>query len=95
MKFLSTRELRNRPGAIREILKEGDVALTANGKPFAIVVGVEEGDLERTATVIRRARAQVAVSRMRRAATDASVGALSPEQIEVEVSAVRAKRSRG
>ena len=95
MKFLSTRELRNRPGAIREILKEGDVALTANGKPFAIVVGVEEGDLERTATVIRRARAQVAVSRMRRAATDASVGALSPEQIEVEVSVVRAERSRG
>lgn len=95
MKFLSTRELRNRPGAIREILKDGDVALTANGKPFAIVVGVEEGDLERTATVIRRARAQVAVSRMRRAATDAGVGALSPEHIEVEVSAVRAKRSRG
>ena len=95
MKFLSTRELRNRPGAIREILKDGDVALTANGKPFAIVVGVEEGDLERTATVIRRARAQVAVSRMRRAAAGASVGALSPEEIEAEVSAVRAKRSRG
>ncbi len=95
MKFLSTRELRNRPGAIREILKDGDVALTANGKPFAIVVGVEEGDLERTATVIRRARAQVAVSRMRRVAAVAGVGALSQKEIEAEVSAVRAERSRG
>ncbi len=95
MKFLSTRELRNRPGAIREILKDGDVALTANGKPFAIVVGIEDGDLERTATVIRRARAQLAVSRMRRAAAVARVGALSPKEIDAEVSAVRAKRSRG
>lgn len=95
MKFLSTRELRNRPGAIREILQDGDIALTANGKPFAIVVGVEEGDLERTATVIRRVRAQLAVSRMRRAAAVAGVSALSPEEIEAEVSAVRAKRSRG
>ena len=95
MKFLSTRELRNRPGAIREILKDGDIALTANGKPFAIVVGVEEGDLERTAAVIRRARAQLAVSRMRRAAALAGVDALSPKEIEAEVSAVRAKRSRG
>ena len=40
MKFLSTRELRNRPGVIREILKGGDVALTANGKPFAIVIAL-------------------------------------------------------
>lgn len=95
MKFLSTRELRNRPGRIREILEDGDIVLTANGKPFAIVVGVEEGDLERTATVIRRARAQLAVSRMRRAAAVAGVGALSPKEIEAEVSAVRAKRSRG
>ena len=95
MKFLSTRELRNRPGAIREILQDGDVALTANGKPFAIIVGIEEGDLERTAAVIRRARAQLAVSRMRRAAAVAGVDALSQKEIEVEVSAVRAKRSRG
>ena len=95
MKFLSTRELRNRPGAIREMLQDGDVALTANGKPFAIVVGIEEGDLERTAAVIRRARAQLAVSRMRRTAAVAGVDALSPKEIEVEVSAVRAKRSRG
>ena len=95
MKFLSTRELRNRPGVIREILEDGDIALTANGKPFAIVVGVEDGDLERTATVIRRARAQLAVSRMRRAAAGAGVGASSPKEIEAEVSAVRAKRSRG
>ena len=95
MRFLSTRELRNRPGAIREILKDGDIALTANGKPFAIIVGVEEGDLDRTAEVIRRARAQIAVSGMRRAAAVLGVGASSQKEIEAEVSAVRAKRSRG
>ncbi len=94
MKFLSTRELRNRPGRIREILEDGDVVLTANGKPFAIVVGVEEGDLEYTAAVIRRARAQFAVSRMRQAAAAARVGALSPEEIDAEVSAARGRRPR-
>jgi hypothetical protein len=33
MKFLSTRELRNRPGYVRELAEKDDLVLTTNGKP--------------------------------------------------------------
>ena len=35
MKFLSTRELRNRPGFVRDLAQKEDLVLTANGKPIA------------------------------------------------------------
>ena len=57
MKFVSTRDLRNRPGFVRELARKGDLALTANGKPIALLLGVEEDELEETAQAIRQARA--------------------------------------
>lgn len=92
MKFLSSRDLRNRPGAIREMLEEDDVVLTANGKPFAIIVRVDEGEIERTAAALRRARAQLAISRMRGTAATEGLSGLSPRGIEAEIRAARAAR---
>lgn len=91
MKFLSTRDLRNRPGLVRELTKKEDLVLTANGKPIAILLGVEEDDLEETARVVRQARAQRALSRMRIEGTRRSAQR-SPSFIEAEIRAVRSKR---
>jgi len=82
MKFLSTRELRNRPGFVRELAQREDLVLTANGKPIAMLVGVQEDDLEETARVIRQARAQRALSRMRRHASRRDLERMSPSAIE-------------
>lgn len=49
VKFLSTRVLRNRPGYVRELAREDDLVLTSNGKPVAILVGVEDRDFEEAA----------------------------------------------
>ena len=92
MKFLSTRELRNRPGFVRELAKKEDLVLTANGKPIAMLLGVKEDDLEETARVIRQARAQRALSRMRRQSARRSLTKMSPSVIEAEIRAVRSKR---
>jgi len=92
MKFLSTRDLRNRPGFVRELAKNEDLVLTANGKPIALLLGVEEGDLEETAQAIRQARAQRAVSRMRREAAKRGIDKISASLIEAEIRAVRSKR---
>ncbi len=94
MKFLSTRDLRNRPGAIRMMLEDDDVVLTSNGRPFAIIVGVDEGDVERTAAALRRARAQLAISRMRRTAAATGLSTIPPEEIEAEIRGARADRAR-
>ena len=45
MKFLSTRELRNRPGYVRDLAQKDDLVLTTNGKPIAILLGIEEDEL--------------------------------------------------
>jgi antitoxin (DNA-binding transcriptional repressor) of toxin-antitoxin stability system len=92
MKFLSTRELRNRPGLIRELAQKEDVILTANGKPIAILLGVQEDDLEETARLVRQARAQRALSRMRREAARQSADRRPSSAIEDEIRAVRSKR---
>ena len=92
MKFLSTRDLRNRPGFVRELARKEDLVLTANGKPIALLLGVEEDELEETAQAIRQARAQRALSRMRRQAARSGVSRNSVSAVEAEIRAVRSKR---
>jgi antitoxin (DNA-binding transcriptional repressor) of toxin-antitoxin stability system len=92
MKFVSTRDLRNRPGHVRELAQKEEVVLTADGKPFAILLGIEGDDLEETAMAIRQAKAQRALSRLRRQAARLSSIKRTPETIAAEIRAVRRKR---
>jgi prevent-host-death family protein len=89
MKFISVRELRNRPGGVWKELGEGELVLTANGKPVGVLMGVPEGDLERTLAVLRRSRAALAVSRMREQAAEAGIDRLGKTEIESEIQAAR------
>jgi len=89
MKYVTTRDLRNRPGFVREVAREDDLVLTANGQPFAILVAVEEGELEETARAIRQAKAQQAVSRLRRQAARRGLDKLSPRAVDAEIRAAR------
>ena len=92
MKFLSTRDLRNRPGFVRDLARKEDLVLTSNGKPIALLLGVEEDELEETARAIRQARAQRALSRMRREAARRGVDKSSAAAIEAQIRAVRSTR---
>ena len=93
MKFISTRELRNRPGAVRELAQKEDLVLTADGKPIAILMGIENDDVEQAALILRQARAQRAFTRMRGQASRAGVTQLSARAVEAEIRAVRRKRN--
>jgi len=92
MKFVSTRDLRNRPGSVRKALREEDVVLTASGKPVAVVIGVEDEELEETLDLLRQMRAQRALSRLQRSAHERGIDRLSPEEIEREIQEARAAR---
>ena len=95
LKFISVRDLRNRPGQVWDRLCKEDVVFTSNGKPVGILIGVEEEDLGKTTELLRRVRAQMAVSRMRRDAARGGTGGLSAEEIEDEIGAVRSERTSG
>jgi prevent-host-death family protein len=94
IKFVSSREIRVNPRPVFEAAEEGDeVVITSHGKPVALLVGVNGEDLEETIRLVRRARAQVAVSRMRRAASRKGSDNLSREEIEAEIAVARSERA--
>jgi prevent-host-death family protein len=94
MKFVSSREIRVNPKPIFDAAEGGDeVVLTSRGKPVALLLGVSGEDLEETVRLVRRARAQAAVSRMRKTATQKNLGNMSQEEIGNEVKAARGERA--
>ncbi len=92
MKFVSSRELRNRPGAVWSLLRaEQDLVITANGKPIGVMTAVNEGSLEDVLATLRQGRAQSAVARLRREAVRTGVDQL-PDR---EIARVIARARRG
>lgn len=95
MRYISIRDLRNQSGLIQRTVAEEPVTLTSNGRPFALVLGLEESEdpseLER---LIRQARFQGALSRVRRRAEELGVNRLSDEEIEEEIRQARVERGR-
>lgn len=68
MKFVSSREIRVNPRPVFEAAEEGEeVVITSRGKQVALLLGISGEDLEETVRLVRRARAQAAISRMRKA----------------------------
>jgi len=57
MGYVTVRDLRVRPGDVWEKLREqGEMILTSNGRPMAILAHVDETDVEATLAALRRAR---------------------------------------
>jgi len=73
-------------------LSKADVVLTANGKPMGVLVGVDETRLDDTVAAIRRARATLAVSRMRKRAAETGAKGLSMADINREIREARRRR---
>jgi antitoxin (DNA-binding transcriptional repressor) of toxin-antitoxin stability system len=92
MRYVSVRELRNMPGRLWSTLSREDVVLTSNGKPMGVLVGVDETRLDDTVEAIRRARAILAVSRMRKRAAETGLDRLSMAEINREIREARRRR---
>ena len=90
MEFVTIRDLRLKPGAVWDKLRQQrEIILTSNGRPVAVIAGVGEGDVEETVTALRHARAQAAVSRLRRTAAERGTNKPSAAEIEAEIAQVR------
>jgi len=95
MKFVSVRDLRGRSAEIwRELPDEREMVITSNGRPVAILAAVNESNLEESLAAFRQARAIDAVAALQRRSVATGVDALSADEIEAEISAVRKARTR-
>jgi prevent-host-death family protein len=93
MKFVTVRDFRIRPGEVWKSLEnDQDVVITSNGKPIAMLAGISDITFDETIRVFRRAKTELAVSRMRKTAGKKGVSRISREAIETEIRAVRRAR---
>lgn len=93
MKFVTVRDFRIRPGTVWSNLeKDEDVIITSNGKPIALLTGVNDINFDETLTALRRAKAELAVSRMRKASHKKELSKLTAKDIETEITTVRKAR---
>lgn len=93
MRFVSIRDLRNTPSDVWDALETDDLVLTSNGKPKAVLVRVDNDDLERTLTALQRARAQAAVSRLRTHSATSGLDQADLDAINHEISESRKSRT--
>ena len=90
MKFITIRDLRANTARIRKDLEtEGEVVITANGRPFAVMTWVKPDKLEEEILAIRRARATAALSRIRVKAKAEGLDRLTMDQIDAIIAESR------
>ena len=90
MKFVTVRDFRIRPGAVWKTLEEEEeVVITSNGRPIALLTGVSDVNFDETVKMIRRTKAELAVSRMRKGALKRGLSCLTEKEIEAEITAAR------
>lgn len=83
MKFVSSRELRIRPGGVwKKLDQEKDLVITSNGRPIGILTLANEDSLEDVLATLRGGRAQRAALAMRRAAISRGLNRLTDKEIQ-------------
>ena len=88
MNFYTVRDLRTTPKSLWEhLVADGEVVITNNGRPTAIMLDIADGSFEETLKAVRQAKAMIAFNAMRTKA--AAKGYMSDEEIEAEISATR------
>jgi prevent-host-death family protein len=94
MEFLSVRELTASPReAWEKLARDGEVAITNNGKPAAIMVSVSDYGFDETVRLIRQAKSMRLLNRIWAEAEER--GPLTGEEIETEIRAARTKPAQG
>jgi antitoxin (DNA-binding transcriptional repressor) of toxin-antitoxin stability system len=95
MKTLTIRDLRTHPKQVREDLAgDNEAILTANGRPVAILIPVDEMSLDTALDTVRRVRAQQALRGLRAEAREKGLDGMGLREITGAVSRARAARGK-
>ena len=87
MQFHTVRDLRTSPKSVWESLGRGEVVITNNGRPSALMLDISNGDFEETLQAVRQAQTMMVINRMRERA--AAAGFMTDDEINAEINAAR------
>lgn len=94
MKFVTVRDLRLKPGDVWKLArKEKDVVVTSNGRPVAILTGVDEESFESELEAIRRGRALKTLEALHAQSREKGTDKLSEKDIQAEIDLARKQRA--
>jgi antitoxin (DNA-binding transcriptional repressor) of toxin-antitoxin stability system len=90
MQFVTVRDFRTFPAKIWEDLsKQGELIVTKNGKPIAILSPIQDGQFEKELKNIRRARAIQAINEMRETSFQNRNYKMTLDEINLEIKQAR------
>lgn len=90
MKFVSVRDLRLKPSHVWKLAnEEKDLIITSNGRPIAILTGVNEETFEDELDAIQRGRALKALDSIQRDSEMKGTSRITDKEIQLEIDAVR------
>ncbi len=93
MRFLSVRELRGNSARIwRELPKEGEMVVTSNGKPVAVLTAVDDDNVEEALAAWRRVRATQAIADIQQQSMQKGTAELSMDEVDAEIKKARQDR---
>ncbi len=93
MDFVTVKELRAESGKVWDRLEAGEeIVITRNGKPIALLVHTEPGEVETKLRVLRAARFEAALKEMQRIAREKRLDAMTMDEIDAEIARARKER---
>jgi antitoxin (DNA-binding transcriptional repressor) of toxin-antitoxin stability system len=96
MRFVSVRDLRSKSAELwRDLPAEGEMIVTSNGRPVAILAAVDEASVEESLDAFRQTRAREALESIQLGSVAAGLDRLTAEEIDREIVAARRSRRSG
>ncbi len=94
MDYVTVRELRAESGKVWERIEAGEeIVVTRNGKPFALLLHTEPGEVEEALRVHRAARFGAVLERIQAHVKTQGGKRLSAKEIDAEIAASRKGRN--
>ena len=95
MEFANVGEFRQNAARVFEKLRSaGELVILRSGRPIGLLVSTDAATLDAFRVAAQRARAQLAVGRVRRAAAGRRLDQLSPTAIDGLIRTTRRERAR-
>lgn len=95
MNFYTVRDLRTKPRQIWEKLSEvHELIITNNGKPSALMIEIDDENMEDVLASVRQSMAMRATNKMRLASMMNGNAKMTAEEIEAEIAEARKERGK-
>jgi antitoxin (DNA-binding transcriptional repressor) of toxin-antitoxin stability system len=95
MQFVPYRDLRNEPSALRKKLaREGELVVTVDNKPFAVMINLDDENVQEILLMVSRLRAQMAARLIRSQARRDGLDKMTLKDVNTLIKKTRTERKR-